>query len=221
MKYAKLLVFGASGACGGWVVDLAKARGHHVTAFVRSTAGFTAPEGVQVVEGSVLDADAVDHVMGGQDAVVSCLGIRRKNPANPWSALASPANLTSGSARNIVRAMQKRGVQRIVAISAAGVGDSWDQMSAVMKFLVRRSNIAVSYRDMDQMEQLYRRSDLDTLMVRPVGLTNADKTSNRTGIVERFGLSSQMPRSDVAQWMLDAVERPAPFRHREEMIGWN
>ena len=53
-EYTNVLVLGASGACGRWVVGLAKERGHHVTAFVRSTASFDAPEGVRVVEGSVL-----------------------------------------------------------------------------------------------------------------------------------------------------------------------
>ncbi len=44
----KLLILGASGGCGRWVVRLAAEQGHDVTAMVRRTATPDAPAGVTV-----------------------------------------------------------------------------------------------------------------------------------------------------------------------------
>lgn len=219
MKHENLLVLGGTGACGRWVVKLAKERGHDVTAIVRSASKLQSEEGVHVIEGSVLDADTVDRAMVGQDAVLSCLGIKRKTP-NPWAAVVPPTDLTSHSACNIVDAMKNQNVQRVVAISSAGVGDSWGQVSPVMRFLVRRSNISVSFQDMAEMENVYKQKGIDSLCVRPVGLVNKDQSNKSIGIVPRFGLLNQIGRRDVAEWMLDAIERPEPFKNSTEMIGW-
>lgn len=220
MKHKNLLVLGASGACGRWVVQLGQERGHRITAVVRSATKYESRQGIQVVEGNVLDADTVEKAMKEQNAVVSCLGIRRKT-ANPWSALVSPADFTSQSARIIVQAMKVHDVRRVVAISAAGVGDSWSRVGPAMKFLIRSSTIAVSYRDMDEMERVYSHDDIDSLVVRPVGLVDNGQSNKQTRVVPRFGLSSRIARKDVATWMLDAIERPEPFENQAEMIGWN
>ena len=158
--------------------------------------------------------------MKEQDAVVSCLGIRRKTH-NPWSAVASPTDFTSQSARIIVQAMQSHGVRRVVAISSAGVAESWSRVGLVMKSLIRTSNIAVSFRDMAEMEKVYSQDGIDSLCVRPVGLVNNVQANKQTGVVPYFGLFSQIARKDVATWMLDAMERPQPFENQAEMIGWN
>ncbi len=48
MIYRKLLVLGASGGCGRWVVRMAKERGHQVTAIVRPESYLERSEGVNV-----------------------------------------------------------------------------------------------------------------------------------------------------------------------------
>jgi hypothetical protein len=51
-----------------------------------------------------------------------------------------------------------------------------------------------------------------------VALVNGDP-SGAAQIVGRFDKTSKIFTSDVAQWMLDAVERSASFDQRTEMIG--
>jgi putative NADH-flavin reductase len=202
-----LLVLGASGGCGRHVVRHALARGHAVTAIVRPATACDLP-GARVVEGDVLADGVIEAAMRGHDAVISCLGIRRRWPRNPWSRLVSPPDLTSRTAAAIVAAMRSARVERVVAISAAGVGDSAPRMNWVMRFLVARSRIGAAYRDLARMEAVYAASDLDWTCVRPVTLTSG--RAKPVAEVDRFALTGSISREAVAGWLLDHVARPGP-----------
>ncbi|MCW8328743.1 NAD(P)H-binding protein [Photobacterium sp. SDRW27] len=115
--------------------------------------------------------------------------------------------------------MSKHGIRRLVTISAAGVGDSFQKVSPLMRLLIRNSNIERANRDFENMEEVYEKSNIDSLAVRPVGLVNG-QTNNRAKLVDRFNFSSQIAKRDVAEWMLDAVERSGTFNTPTEMIGW-
>jgi putative NADH-flavin reductase len=219
MKHQNVLVLGASGATGRWVVQMAAERGHHITALVRSKENIEKRDGLEIIQGDVMDAATLERVMEGKDAVLSCLGIGRKSASNPWSPLTSPTDFSATSAQSIVTAMKKHGVGRLIAISAAGAGDSREKVDSITRLLFRTSNLAITLRDSENMEEVYRNSGLDSLAVRPARLVNGEPT-NRARIVERCGISSKIARSDVAGWMLDALERAEPFKSRSEMIAW-
>lgn len=220
MKNKKLLILGASGGCGTWAVQIAKERGYQVRVLVRASTRYDAPEGVEVIRGEVLDFETLNRAMKGQELVVSCLGIKRKNQANPWSEVVSPTDLAQRSAKNIVKAMSNHQIQRIVAVSAAGVGDSFTKMTPLIKLLIQKSNVRVTFSDFKNMEDILAQSNLDSLAVRPVGLV--DKVSNKQPkLIEQFKMTSQISKYDVAKWMMDAIERPNRFTNKTEMIGWN
>ncbi len=114
--------------------------------------------------------------------------------------------------------MKTHGVGRLIAISAAGAGDSREKVDAMSRFLFRISKLAITLRDSANMEASYSQSGLDSLAVRPARLTDGPP-SGRARIVERCNGFSKISRSDVAAWMLDALERPEPFDPRSEMIA--
>jgi len=116
--------------------------------------------------------------------------------------------------------MKKHGVQRVIGISAAGVGDSKDKVDADISSLIQNSNIAIAFRDLENMEEIYAKSGLDSLVVRPVTLVDGEP-NDRAKVVEWYRKSSEISKSDVAGWMLDALERPERFENRSEMIGWS
>jgi uncharacterized protein YbjT (DUF2867 family) len=215
----KLLVLGASGRIGQWLVRLAAERSHEVTALVRPTATLDAPSSVRVTRDDPLDAGVLEAAVQGRDAVASCIGLRRGG-RSPWAPLRSPANLVESVMRTLVPAMERAGVQRLVAISAGGVGDSMAQLTAPVRWLVTRGNVAVAYQDLARMESVLRASTLDWLAVRPVTLAHGPPTG-RARPVTRYGLTSTVRRSDVAAWMLDALERREPFAERTVLLGGN
>ena len=213
----KLLVLGASGATGSWLVRVAAQAGHQVTALIRPSTPFDAPAGVRVVRGEVLDAAVLGSVVGGQDAVASCLGQRRSG-RSPWAALRSPPDLMSRVASLLIPTMAAAGVTRVVAISAGGVAESITQLSMPVRWLVSVGNVGVAYRDLAEMERKLSASRLDWLAVRPVTLMDGPPTGRATR-VDRYGLFSIVRRSDVATWMLGAFSRPTPFIEQTVLLG--
>jgi len=105
----QLLVFGADGRVGRRLCEYAVSDGHSVTAFVRDAA--SAPPAVAVAEGAVTDADSVVSAVTETEAVCSALGIDRN---------AAVESLVGG-VDNIVTAMEASGVDRLVAVAAAGI----------------------------------------------------------------------------------------------------
>jgi uncharacterized protein YbjT (DUF2867 family) len=213
----KLLVLGASGRCGRWLVQLAAERGHDVTAVVRPSTIFDAPPGVEIRRAEVLDVEAIAGAVRGQDGVLSCLGLRRAG-SSPWAALTSPPDLTTRVARLLIESMRREEVHRLVVISAGGVGESVNQLSRSVRWLTRSGSVAVAYQDLAMMEQELTASGLDWLAVRPVTLTNGPPTG-RACPVTRYGLTSVVRRADVAAWMLRQIENPPPFGQRTVLLG--
>jgi uncharacterized protein YbjT (DUF2867 family) len=213
----RLLVLGASGGCGRWLASLAASRGHQVTALVRPSATFEAAPNLHVRRGNPIDPAVLADVIAGQDAVASCIGIRRAAKW-PWAPLRSPADLTHRVAVALVPAMRQAGVRRLVAISAGGVGDSDRQLTPFVRWMLSHGTIGVSYADLARMESVLSHSDLDWLAVRPVTLKGGRPTG-RAGPVSRFGLFSTIRRGDVAAWMLSALEGPRPFAEHTVLLG--
>jgi uncharacterized protein YbjT (DUF2867 family) len=213
----RLLVLGASGGCGQWLALLAASRGHQITALVRPSATLEAAPNVHVRRGNPMDPAVLADVIADQDAVASCIGIRRAAKW-PWAPLRSPADLTDRVATVLVPAMQRAGVRRLVAISAGGVGDSNRQLTPFVRWLLSRGTIGVSYADLARMESVLSASDLDWLAVRPVTLKSG-KPTGKAGPISRFGLFSTIRRGDVAAWMLAALEEPQHFAEHTVLLG--
>jgi putative NADH-flavin reductase len=199
----KLCILGASGGVGQHLVSQAVERGHDVTALVREGTPYEGPPQAKIVRGSVLSPEIYAQILPGCEAVLSSIGIKRRN-LNPWSALTSPPDLCSSYARILVEAMRTHEVARVIAVSAAGVAESEPQMTWPMRFVVAWSNVGVAYRDLAVMESIYAGSGLDWCCVRPVALTDGPVTG-KAHVVDHFGFSMRISRADVAHWMLQQL----------------
>ncbi len=212
----KLVVFGANGATGQWLVRLAVERGHQVTAVMREGASAIVPQGADVVRGDPLNAAFVNTAVSGKDAVVTALGVRDRHGRNPFSSIVSPLTLLSQSAAYMLAAMKRQRVSRISMVSAAGVGDSRKTVAWPLRVVFRISNIHVDYEDIERAEALLAASGLDWQAVRPTTLTNGASTGTRR--VDRYAATMRIAREDVARFMLDQLEQPQ-FGERTPMIS--
>ncbi len=210
----KIAILGASGACGQQLVAQAVDQGHTVTAVVRASSKLPETEGVTVCRGSLTDEQFLADAFDGCDAVLSALGFRIGG-LGPWNKPVDPSFLED-SAKVIVASAKAAGVGRLMAISSGGVGDSWHIVPGVFRFFVRCTALRHVLPRLGDMEEVYVRSGLDVCMVRPSGLSDAEATG-RAVVTNGFSGQAQIPRADVAAWMLDAL-KTSPFAENTPTI---
>lgn len=200
----RIVVLGASGGVGGWVVRHASARGHEVTAVVREGSAPPAAPGVVVRRGDVRDPGFLREAVAGAQRVVSCLGLRRAG-LSPWAPILSPPDLVTTVAGHLA-SLCRPGGPPLLLVSAGGVGDSRDQLSLPVRRLVVTAGVGVAYRDLERAETLLREAGANWTAVRPVTLVNGRPTG-RVGPVGRYGLLSTVRRSDVGLWLVHEAEK--------------
>jgi putative NADH-flavin reductase len=193
----KLTIFGATGKTGTELVKKALQQGHQVTAFVRDPAKITIQNAnLRLVKGDVRDAVQVASAVQGSDAVVSALG-----PTG------NKDEVIGVAADNLISAMKKHQVRRLVTITGAGVGDPNDQpklINHIISFLLKTTALKV-YEQSLLHAQKVRASQLDWTIVRVPMLTDDPGTGSlRVGHVG-VGTGSKLPRQDLASFILEEV----------------
>ena len=171
-----------------------------------------------VIEGDVLDSAVLRRALdGGAEAVVSCLGIRRVNPANPWSPIAGVHSLVGPVAETLARLAPETAVRRVVAMSSGGVGDSMARTDPTLRWVFNHSNVRIAFDDLERMESAFASSSLDWVAVRPTRLTDGRHDGAIRTCVQ-FRSWSSIARGAVARWLLDVAESRAPISDRTPMI---
>jgi putative NADH-flavin reductase len=209
----KLLVIGATGGTGRALVAQGLERGHHVTAFVRNPARLGLEhERLAVTRGDVLDPASVEAAVRGQDAVLCALGHKR------WFL---PTRILSDGTRNLIGAMERQGVRRLVCETALGIDDAWGRMGLYYSLFVGTFILPFYFFDKVRQERLVRGSALDWVIVRPGALTNGAKRGRlRHGAdVGHWLWTVRISRADVAAFMLDQLTDDTYLR-RAVGVSW-
>jgi len=192
----KLVVFGSTGSTGHQLVVQALKQEHTVTAFARNPAKIEIEHAnLTAVQGDALDSASVEKAVDGQDAVLCSLGAGAKG------------TIRSEGTRNIVRAMEKAGVNRFICQSTLGVGNSRVHLNFFWKHIMFGLLLRRAYADHASQEDHVTESRLDWTIVRPGAFTDG----NRTGVY-RHGFPStdktikgKISRADVADFMLEQL----------------
>ncbi|NNC13470.1 NAD(P)H-binding protein [Planctomonas sp. JC2975] len=198
----RIAVIGANGRTGRLVAESVLARGHDVTAIVRSPdkLGELARR-VRVVTASAGDVDGIATGIADAGAVISTLG---HSPSSGDEVLAD-------GIRTDLAAMQRAGHRRLVMTSAAGIttdGDGWFTRSILKPLLglVLRK----PFTDTRNAEALLRASDLDWVIVRPPMLRDGE--ANGYVSQERLNVRGlfTMNRADLAEALVDLTLDASP-----------
>jgi len=191
----KLVIFGATGTVGREVVQQALEQGHTVTAFARrlNKLEMQHPQ-LNLAQGDVMDALAVEQAIRGQDAVVCVLG----------SGKTLKSTIRSEGTQQIIQAMEAVGVRRLICLSTLGMGDSWSNLDFYWKYIMFGFILRQVFADHERQEALVRNSNLNWTIVRPGALTDGPRTGHY-----RHGFPStardiilQISRADVADFIL-------------------
>ena len=206
----KVLIIGATGATGKILMREALAQGHEVTALARNPSA-VAPEDhrLRVVEGNALDESSVEAAVAGQDAVLLALGTRSTRPTT----------LFSESTHNVIGAMDKHGVRRLVCITGIGVGDSKGHVGFLYDRIIRPFVVRNVYEDKERQEEAIEQSDLEWVIVRPAQLTDEPARGEYRVFLGGSYTATKISRADVAAFMLAQVTEDT-YVHKMPVISY-
>jgi putative NADH-flavin reductase len=199
----RLLVLGATGGIGKYLLEYATARGHEVTAFARSPQKIALKSGrLRTVSGDLLNADQLAEVLPGHDAVLSAFGpstLRRVRTRGQFGEVLS-------------KALERSGVRRALVVSSALLFREQNALGNLLRATLFRNLIP----DMTAMEAALERNGFEWTIVRPPRLTNGPLTQNYGVADGRLPKGMIISRACVADFMVKEAERPA---HVRQIVG--
>ena len=202
----RLFILGANGKTGSELIDLALARGHQVTAFVRSPEKIARRDGrLRVLKGDPHDPEAMARAMEGHDAVFSALGPK------PGEAFRG-TTLLQDCAASAVSAMKRSGVDRILFVSSVMLFPRLPPVLRVIPILLRHHA-----EDLRRSEAILEDSALDWTVARPPRLIRTkDETYRSLEGAFLPGAFQTMSFRAVALFLLESAEQGL---HSRKIVG--
>jgi putative NADH-flavin reductase len=206
----KVLVVGSTGGSGRAAVEQLLKRGHQVTAFSRRAGA--AVERLTWIEGDVMNPADVDRAVRGHDAVVITLGISENAVrVRLFGPARTPIDVRSAGTRNVMSAMRKHGVRRLVVQTSYGVGSTRDRLRWIERLffaLLLKPQIA----DTEVQNREVAESELDWVIAQPVHLT--DDLDDDPPFLSFAGETARMKvsRRSVGRFLAEAVESSSLVR---------
>jgi putative NADH-flavin reductase len=194
----KLIIFGATGRVGSQLVSKALSQGHTVTAFVRDPQKLKtiSNSNLRFVVGNVMNPGDVEKAMEGHDAVLVALGSGRKG------------NIRSEGTNNVLKAMERTGVKRLVCQTTLGAGDSKGNLNFFWKYIMFGWFLKEAYEDHQKQEAYIMKSPLQWTIMRPGAFTEGPVTGK---YLHGFSPNAKDTRlkisiADVAHFMLNQLQ---------------
>jgi uncharacterized protein YbjT (DUF2867 family) len=201
----KILLLGATGRTGKLIIEEALKRGHKISAIARNPEKLKDFK-IDITQGTPYDYATVEKALTGCDAVINTLNVSRKSD-NPWAAIAAPKDMISLSASNTVKAMERAGIKRFVALGAIGAGRSWKSAPLVLKLMVSISNLRFAFTDHGKQEKILEDSAIDYTICRAPMLSTEMNPSGAIAVSEgEKPASFVLSRNSAAEFFINIIE---------------
>jgi len=190
----KVLVIGATGQAGRHVVRQLLVRGDEVTAFARNPSAVKeSSEHLRIARGDARDAESIARAVQGQDAVLVTFGPRSLKKDDVQEVLM----------RNVVAAMTKHRVKRIVNLSGWGsAGAAVPPANLFARYFFLPIMLRHLLADKKRGEAYLFASALDYVNVCPAFLRNAPARGGVKASIDGRGLKQYIHREDLATFMV-------------------
>ena len=193
----KIVVFGATGTVGLEVVKQALEKGYIVTAFVRNPEKLANlnRQNLRLYKGDVLNVKEVENAIVEHDAVLCALGDGRGGKIRESGTL------------NIIQAMNKVNLKRLICISTLGVGDSYGNLNFIWKHIMFGFFLKSAFNDHKLQENHVWNSQLKFTIVRPSALVNGAITNDfKIDFDNKYkNLKLKISKEDVANFLLNQL----------------
>ncbi len=208
-----VLLIGATGFVGSFILNELVNRGHRVTAVVRTLGKLAGNQQVEEVTADVSDTDAIAKLAEGKDAVISAYNPGWMNP--------DIARLITENYPKILEAAKKSGVKRLLIVGGAGTLFCAPGLRVVDSGVIPEE-IMGGVRPLGEfyLNTLTAEKDIDWVFFSPAG--TFDNEGKRTGtfrlgkddlIVDADG-QSHISVQDYALAMVDELEKEEHHKER-------
>lgn len=198
----KVVIFGATGLVGQATLKQALAKNYQVTILVRDKSKVTIRHpNLTVVQGSVMDKQAVTEVLQNQDTVIQTLGYNGKGNGKPTT-------FTTDATKVIIEAMKQNNVQRLIAMSVVGAGNSIAFLPKIFtKFIlpVFMKWFVYIIDDKNKLEPLVMNSDLNWTIVRSITIKDKVATGKTNVTLDGKNLKLSIAVGDVANFLVEQL----------------
>lgn len=197
-----VVIFGATGLVGRATLQQALAKGHRVTILVRDKSKVTPQHpGLTVVQGNVMDSQHVADVLKGQEAVIQTLGYNGKGNGKPTT-------FTTDATRIIIQGMKENNVQRLIAMSVVGAGNSISFLPGIftkvlMPIFMKWFVYIIG--DKNTMEPLITNSGLNWTIVRSITIKDKPATGRTNATLDGRNLKFSITVGDVANFLVEQL----------------
>ncbi|MBD3107152.1 SDR family oxidoreductase [Bacillus sp. AGMB 02131] len=190
----KIIVFGANGKTGRIVIEKALQAGHEVSAFVRDQSKLQIEQpGLTIIEGQATVLADVEQAVAGHELVISCLGSDKGM---------GKSTILHEMTKNIVAAMKKQDVNRIIYMASAGVDKEIPGLTGKMVMKMLANPLADHRNAIAEIKA----GGLTYTIARPMGLTDKPETGQyreaMTGIPDK---GRSISRADVADFIVKTI----------------
>ena len=187
---SNVLILGAAGQIAQWTVRMLADRDDvTMTLFVRDADKLSdVPRNARVIEGDVMDTDALSAAMQGQDMVYANL-----------------AGDVDAQAARYVATMEAAGVKRLVAINSLGI---YDEMPGAFGEW-NRNEIGAYLPPYRRAADIIEASSLDYTVVRAAWLQDEDEIDYATTAKGEPFEGTEISRKSVAAAVVAIVEDPS------------
>jgi putative NADH-flavin reductase len=206
----KIALFGGTGGVGTHVLEQALELGHEVRLLARDPGKVAASDRVEVIAGDITDASVVARTVDGTGAVIWAVGAARNAP--------DQVPIFKAGAENLVAAMGRHGVRRLIALSGAGITVAGERkplagrlMSAIVKVAAKHV-----YQAKLREYQIFSASELDWTLLRPPRVVEGLRTGHL--VVDQSTVGPRVTQGDLALAMVQQLE-DATYRRQTPFVS--
>ena len=195
----RIAVLGASGTLGRRIVDRLLESGFDVVCQTRSAHKLAQLEGrVQVHAFEPRDAGRLSEFVNGTDAVIVALGTDSTGATTLFS------DVTAA----LIPAMKVRQVNRLIAITGVGVGETRGHGGFLYDWIIFPLFTRKRYQDKDRQEDLISASGLDWTVVRPAPFSEGPVSGalEVLTVIRPETRLTRITRDEVAQFVVDQLD---------------
>lgn len=198
----KVVIFGATGFSGQAILKEAIQQGHEVTILVRDPSKIKSQHNsLTVVQGDVMDRNAVASVLHHQEVVIQCLGVGGKGNGKPTTFI-------SDATKIIIEEMEKNKVRKLIAMSNVGAGNSmtfypWVFSKVILPYFMKWLKVIIE--DKNKMEPMIMNSNLNWTIVRCPNVIDKPPKGICHATLDGKGLKLSITLGDVASFMVNQI----------------